>query len=74
MEIQFTVVPVQPGLQVSQGTFKDCANQFLPNAPPPPQSIGPLTLVDLLSNQKKHHFHKISQVFVEHVPITLTTA
>jgi hypothetical protein len=39
------------------------------------QSFSPLLFVDVLSNQKKYHFNKLGQVFVEiQPPETLSSA
>ena len=33
------------------------------------QTIGPVTFVDMLSNQKKYHFSRLGQVFVANPPM-----
>ena len=32
------------------------------------QTIGPVTFIDMLTNQKKYNFSRIGQVFVENPP------
>ena len=66
MDMTLSLLPVQPGLQVA--THSLAYNIALSVSIIPPshlQALSPLLFVDVLSNQKKYHFNKLGQVYVE---------
>ena len=50
--------------ELSAGSSMDLTLSLLP-VQPGLQTISPVMFVDVLSNQKKYHFNKLGQVFVE---------
>ena len=70
MEMTVSLLPVLPGLQVCNQL-----NCVIEGVYSPVQNLSPLLFVDVLSNQKKYHFNKLGQVFVEiQPPETLSSA
>ena len=60
--------------ELSAGSSMDLTLSLLP-VQPGLQTISPVMFVDVLSNQKKYHFNKLGQVFVEIQPTeTLSSA